>query len=210
MPASSAASFVLKNFHAIIASIPPGYRLKFAIIMGGVLATIFILNLLSQRFFLRRSLHEPLPGIIREWKKGLREREEKGLLVSTAFKVRRAFALEPFEDDEPCYFLELANGTVLYLQGDYLNDYGLKEGDPNVNYGLLFPCSDFTVRRQRENGGVCDIQCHGKVVAPEITFPPFQPSDTTNGLVPKDGDIIRDRSYDQIKARIQERKLQRR
>lgn len=47
----------------------------------------------------------------------IQEMEEQGLLVSEYYRATRAFEVQEFQDEGPHYFIELENGSVLYLNG---------------------------------------------------------------------------------------------
>lgn len=65
-----------------------------------------------------------------EYEQQLREWEAQGLLDVTDYKFMRVFCVEADEDEDededvyadPHYFLELDNGSVLYLTGHYLSE----------------------------------------------------------------------------------------
>lgn len=126
--------------------------------------------------------------------------EEEGLLAAQDFEVRRAFEIREFEDEGMHYMLELTDGSVLYLNGQYLYEYELIEDDPEFNQPRRFPCTSFTIRRHAEDGYVVDIICRGEVLEPECVAPYFEAEDFKAGLIPEDGDVITDRTYEEIKA----------
>ncbi len=132
----------------------------------------------------------------------LREMEEKGLLVSTDYRAVRAFAVEEFEDEGPHYFLELDDSAVLYLNGQYLYDYEPIDDDPEANQPRRFPCTEFTVRRHREGGYVVDLVCRGRVLEPEVVAPHFSPARLRWSELPGDGQVFRDRPYDDLKRAL--------
>ena len=128
----------------------------------------------------------------------LAELQEKGLLVSQNLEARRAFEVNEFEDEGSHFFVELTDGSVLFLTGQYLYDYrgpAKSEGDGNTS----FPCSEFTILRHKETNHVVDIICAGQALPIECEVPPFSKEDFENELVPADGQVIRDRSYNEIK-----------
>lgn len=129
----------------------------------------------------------------------LEELEAAGLLVSEDYTARRAFQVEEVEDEGPHYFIELADGRVLYLNGQYLYEY--EPGWDEDSVERRFPCSDFTLRRHRDWRYVEEVICRGTVIEPELTAPPFSSRDFDEGELPEDGEILRI-SYEQIKARI--------
>jgi hypothetical protein len=160
---------------------------------GGVLAAMLIvLALVSVSLF---NQFEPRWRDPAEFVRGL---EAKGLLTHEEFRATRAFQVEEFEDEGPHYFVELEDGAVLYLNGQYLFDYEPIEDDVELEQPRRFPCTEFTVRRHREAGYVVDIDCRGTVFLPEAVAPAFDTADHRAGVIPEDGQIIRDRSYDQL------------
>lgn len=130
--------------------------------------------------------------------------EEKGLLVSTEYQATRAFQVEEFEDEGSHYFVELADESVLYLNGQYLYDYESVEDDPEFNQPRLFPCTHFTIRRHKIEGYVAEIQCQGAVIEPEIIAKSFTRAEYHQGIVPEDGDILSE-NYEMLKARMSAR-----
>ena len=61
----------------------------------------------------------------------------------------RAFGVKEFEDEGLHYFLELTDGRVLVLSGQYLYDYEAISDDSETNRPRAFPCSEFTLRRHK-------------------------------------------------------------
>jgi hypothetical protein len=110
------------------------------------------------------------------------------LLVSQSYVALRVFQVEEVEDEGLHYYLELDDGTVLFLSGDYLYD----DETPN------FPCSRFTIRRHRDHGYVFDLQCDGEALQPEVVAPPFTADDHDHDRVPDDGTILTT-PYDELK-----------
>ena len=139
--------------------------------------------------FNRRSERWPFPS--------LEELENQGLVDSIRYHAKRAFQVEEFEDEGIHYYLELEDGSVLFLSGQYLYDYEPISDDPEFNQERRFPCTDFTVKRHKTGGYVLDIVTDGSVLEPEETMPPF--SGFRSVEVPEDGVVIRGISYDEIK-----------
>jgi hypothetical protein len=124
-----------------------------------------------------------------------RQLEARGLVEGTDFRATRSFGVEELEDEGLHYYLELADGTVLFLSGQYLYDY---EPDPKLNRPRSFPCTEFTVRRHKHDGYVVAIECRGQVLEPEVVAPPFRVMDWEH-QVPSDGEIITARPYATLK-----------
>jgi len=129
-----------------------------------------------------------------------RRLDEQGLLVAEQFRAMRALEVDEFEDEGLSYFLELESGGILFLSGPYLYDYATR-----IDRSRAFPSTEFTVRRHKQKGHVVDIVCGGTVLEPELVATPFHDVDFKDGKVPEDGEIIRDRTYDEVKADACER-----
>lgn len=128
----------------------------------------------------------------------LAELEAHGLLLRQPFRAVRAFAVEEFEDEGSHYYIELADGKVLYLNGQYLYEYEPITDDPELNQPRLFPCTEFEILRHKEAGYVIDIVRSGEVLEPELTARPYNKAEWRRGL-PEDGEVIADRPYDELK-----------
>ncbi len=123
----------------------------------------------------------------------LTEWQQNGLLVEESYKALRAFAVEELEDEGSHYFLELEDYRVLFLTGQYLYEY---EPDERSQQPRQFPCSEFTILRHRMKGFVAGVVCHGRVLNPGVPLPPFSEMEE----IPNDGEIIGQKSFDQLKA----------
>jgi hypothetical protein len=119
--------------------------------------------------------------------------EKRQLLVSTSFCADRAFRVDESNEEGPHYFLELEDGTILHLSGNYLYDYEPHEGSLRH-----FPCTRFTVRRHAELGHSVDILCGGLIIEPEVEAPPYSTRDFARRLVPHDGEILHAIAFDQL------------
>jgi hypothetical protein len=106
----------------------------------------------------------------------IRALDEAGQLESVSFRATRAFGVEESEDEGLHYFLELADGRVLFLSGQYLYDYEPISDDADEHQPRSFPCAEFTVRRHKAERYVLDILRGGAVLEPEVIAPPFQPA----------------------------------
>ena len=129
----------------------------------------------------------------------IRELEQQGLLESTTYQTTRAFGVEEFEDEGSSYFLELSDGRVLFLTGQYLYHY---EPDTHGKESRTFPCSEFSIRRHKTERYVLDIQCRGRVLEPEAVAPPFTDEYLARDHRPTDGDVITATTYDSIKREL--------
>ena len=127
----------------------------------------------------------------------IEQMEQQGLLVREKYEATRAFQVEEFEDEGCQYFIELTNGSVLFLCGQYLYDYEPMEGARTQ--ARKFPCTEFTVLRDKRDGLIVDVVCGGTVIEPEGEAPHFTEADFESGRTPADSDIISNRTFDQLK-----------
>jgi hypothetical protein len=102
----------------------------------------------------------------------------------TRYDVRRAMRLTGSDD----YFLELADGSVLYLGGLYLQE------------AQAFPCRELTVQRHPVEGYVIDVECAGELIVPE-PGKRFAENDD----IPVDGHLVAGLTFDALRARRTER-----
>ena len=124
----------------------------------------------------------------------------RGLVVTNEFRAQRAFHVAEYDDEGPHYFLELANGGVLYLSGQYLYDFEPIADDPDLNQPRQFPCAHFVTHRHSTDRYVVELQCIGPAFAPECSCPPFSRRAYRSGQIPDDGTVISDRSYEELKT----------
>ena len=129
----------------------------------------------------------------------IRDLDSAGLIIRQAFTARRCFAVEESEDEGLHYYLELDDRRVLFLSGQYLYDYQEITDDPELNQPATFPCERFEILRHKTEAYVVSMECRGDVLVPECVTPPFSKQEFRKGI-PDDGDIITDKTYDQIKA----------
>jgi hypothetical protein len=65
-----------------------------------------------------------------------------------------------------------------------------------------FPCTEFSVIRHKKEGWVFDIDCRGEVLEPEPVVPSENALWYSGKNIPGDGDIITDRSFEELKGMI--------
>ena len=129
----------------------------------------------------------------------IEELEGKGKLLRQRYEAVRSFSVGESEDEGSHYYVELTDGRVLYLNGQYLYDYEPISDDPEFNQERSFPCTEFEVLRHKDAGYVIQIQCSGSVLEPELIAAPFTRQDFRRGI-PEDGQIIEGKVYEHIKA----------
>ena len=123
--------------------------------------------------------------------------EKQTPFLHTSFSADRAFRVAECNEEGPHYFLELENGGILHLSSNYLYDY-----EPGNGHPRLFPCTRFTVRRHAELGHLVDILCSGLIIEPEFEAPPYTAWDFAHGMVPCDGQILSNLTFDQLRRQF--------
>ncbi len=176
--------------------LPHPSRLEDILIEVGI-AALFVALLAAAIFLLGDETGKLAQGFDQD--QYIHDLEDKGLLISTDYQAVRAFQLEEYEDEGSHYFVELADRTVLYLTGQNLYEYEPIDNDPELNQPRRFPCTEFSLRSQRNEKGYIDIQCRGTVIEPEFVEP-HPKHFWKRGL--EDGEIITNLSFDEIKAEL--------
>ncbi len=115
-----------------------------------------------------------------------------GTAVCTTFDVVDALRVEEFEDEGSTYYLKLADGRVLFMQGQYLYEYeeGIDEDDGGKPVPAKFPAERFTVERTAASGTILDVTGFGRAIPVSGALPAFTQDQFRNGDVPQDGDIL--------------------
>lgn len=122
-----------------------------------------------------------------------RKLNEQGLLTKeTLYATRALQVIDDYDDEGPSYLLELIDGGVLFLSGYYLHRIATHRKHMGT-----FPCTEFTLQRNKQTGQVVNIVCSGTPLSPEIVPLAFSDVNFTTP-VPEDGQIIRDRTYDEL------------
>jgi hypothetical protein len=134
---------------------------------------------------------------------------ERGLIDVETFTAKRAFAIEEFEDEGPHYFLELADGRVLYLSGQYLYDLEEITGVPGWNQPGRFPCAHFQVKRHKLERYIASVEPLSPYMPPEAEYGSFTDEDVDADRIPEDGNILT-QPYDQLKQLFASRRADRR
>ena len=121
--------------------------------------------------------------------------EQAGMLLSQTFRAHRAFQVEEFEDEGSHYFLELEDHSVLYASGQFLYEY-----EPSAKEPRRFPCTEFTIRRHKDEGFIVDVLCSGEVLEPEVIAPSFSPADAEKYAFMEGVQAVRGKNYEETKA----------
>ena len=109
----------------------------------------------------------------------------------TRFEVVDAIEVAEEEDEGRHFYLRLADGRVLFLTGQYL--------DEDVA-SRRFPAARVTVIRAPESGIVLSMRAEGEYVAPSAVRPSFSERERTRGRIPDDGEIL-ETDFDRLRRR---------
>jgi hypothetical protein len=99
-------------------------------------------------------------------------------------RVVDAIEVEEFEDEGRHCYLELEDGRVLFLTGQYLYDNDEDDTTPR------FPNRDLLITRLPHAGDILDLERLGDYLPPSATLPPFTKEDHEHDRVPEDGQIL--------------------
>jgi len=194
-----AALFVIAGLSGLIAFfgwlVPDG--------PSGILVPVFLLALVAVFISAMLVFRGKFPGRRRVEERADARRlqlEQTGLLVPEYHRATRAFQVEEVEDEGSHYYIELDDGSVLFLSGQYLYEYEPRFRGKQLERARRFPCTEFTFRRHKLLGYIVDIQCTGSVLEPEAIAAPFSQPDFDKDLYPQDDSILRNKTYDQLKA----------
>ncbi len=125
--------------------------------------------------------------------------QAKGVMLQQTFHAKRAFQVAEREDEGCQYFIELADDSVLFIQGQYLYDFEPIIDDPELNQPRRFPCTEFVISRDTQGDYFIQLDCKGAPFEPECLTPPFSRRDYREDRVPEDGAVFSDVSYDELK-----------
>ena len=124
----------------------------------------------------------------------------EGLLRASSYSATRSFEVAMYEDEGRHIFIELADGSVLYLRGQYLFDYGIDPADGPKALDTTFPATEFDLVVHGERDYVFKIEPCGLALPPKELFPPFRPEESRAGQVPEDLDLITSHTFDELLA----------
>jgi hypothetical protein len=104
-----------------------------------------------------------------------------GKAACTTYDVVDALKVEELEDEGASFYLALADGRVLFLSGQYLDD-AVEE--------RKFPCARFTLVRAPKSGLFLDLEAIGAPLPASGTLPAITPEDHRAERAPYDGDVL--------------------
>jgi hypothetical protein len=103
-----------------------------------------------------------------------------GLVDDSHYEIVEALLVEEEEDEGPGYYLKLAGGQALFLQGQYLMA-AEEEG---------FPRAHLRIARARESRSLVSFHCDGPRVPVTGRLAPFGVEDWKAERVPDDGSLL--------------------
>lgn len=124
--------------------------------------------------------------------------ETKGLVEYKTYQAKRAFSIEGINRNGAEYYLELVDGSVLYLVEECLKTY-----EPHDSQPRRFPCTEFEIGYHKLLNTVVDVKPAGATLEPELILPQvWVIQDPPPRL--KSGEILRG-NYEAIKQQEAER-----
>ena len=156
---------------------------------------VFVAFVLFDKGFLRRLVASDEQIVQRELEKG---RAEK-----TAHEVTRALSFADSRTGRMAHFLELSDGSVMVLYGQYLYEYEPIDDDPELNQPRRFPTAEFTVVRSLKNGEVLDLSVGSKVIGTNLVQEPDDYRVIADlGFKLEDGEIVEDVTFGELEAAL--------
>jgi hypothetical protein len=113
---------------------------------------------------------------------------EQGQVEVLRCTVAEAVEVEEVEDEGPAFFLDVEDGQLLFLQGQYLYDLAAEEpaGEEAAGRPPRFPNRQIEVARLPGSGEVLDLRCTGEPLRASRRRAPL----TDDEYVPEDGELI--------------------
>lgn len=150
-------------------------------------------------YFLKIPFLEKKPaGPILTHEERIKKLHDEGMVIGTDYNALRSFEIFESGDEGPHYFIELEDKTILYLNGQYLDDYQPDFELPVEEQSRIFPCTQFTIYKHKTEGWVTDIDCKGNAISldGEYDFEEFDIDPPEFDW--DDGNLIRNCTYDEL------------
>ena len=149
------------------------------------------------------------PGFLR-WLRGispddhLKQLEADGKAVRENYRMRRAMTFEDWGTSSIAHLIELDDGRLLCLHGQYYYDFEPIDDDPEVNQPRRFPTSEFSLLRDARNGTVLMLTPGNEVVAPTVCAPIAKYKKMYElGIRLEDGELITGMSFEAAQKAVQ-------
>lgn len=155
----------------------------------------WIVVLVAAAYFL---FNERSPWVKRHGVLTCRHKDE---LISDIYHARRALELRDLDTNDGWYLIELDTGKVICLWDNLPSGpLGFDSANPEVQ---RFPCTEFTVMRHAVEGFTVEVICAGQAIKPVTVSLPDHYADWLYTSLPKDGDVIPERSFDEVQVEVQ-------
>jgi hypothetical protein len=134
-------------------------------------------------------------------KNGMLVYRRKDKLVPETYHSRQALELRDPDSEDGWYLVELDNSKVLCLWDNLPSGpLGFDARNPSAR---RFPCTEFTVLRDRTNNLTAEVACAGEPINPVILKLPDRYDDWLYTYLPKDGEIVSGKSFDEVREEVQ-------
>jgi hypothetical protein len=111
----------------------------------------------------------------------LREDLAEGLAYESSFEVVDAIQRAELEDEGAHFYLKLADGRVVFLSGQYLEQPAAER---------RFPASRVVIVHAARSGILLRLECEGAYVPPSATLPAFPLEQLDGDDAPGNGDVL--------------------
>jgi hypothetical protein len=111
----------------------------------------------------------------------LREDLAEGVAYESSFDVVDAIQRAELEDEGAHFYLKLADGRVVFLSGQYLEE-------PAAEH--RFPSSRVVIVHAARSGLLLRLECAGAYVPPSATLPAFTLEELDGDDVPQNGEVL--------------------
>lgn len=106
---------------------------------------------------------------------------KQGVVEVLTIEASRAIKVKELKFEEIGFYLDIGEGNVLFLQGQYLYEHDAKH---------QFPCTRFVLTRAMRTGKVFDLKCEGVYLPPVQTNLQFHIKEYIARRVPHDGQVL--------------------
>ena len=127
----------------------------------------------------------------------------KGRAERKTFSVSRAISFEDLRTGCMAHFLELRDGSVMCLYGQYLYEFEPIDDDPELNQQRRFPTSEFSSVRFLKNDQLLDFEIGDALVATELIEEPDDYGVIADlGFKLEDGEIAQGVPFSEVEAAL--------
>ena len=165
--AALAATVIVWLLALLFADASPGIELRLALVALAAGLAVYV--------YVQRRERHLLSGL------SLRDDAQAGTARVTRYDVRDALAVDEFEDEGLSYYLELADGRVVFLMGQYLYE--------PVEH-REFPARRVEIVRTMVTDTVLKVTALGPHLPPSATRGPFRTDEFDGDRVPADGTVL--------------------